>query len=108
MDKSTRNKSFHSKSRREIEKDTCENRLFQGDNKTQNFNPGNFVDFNFPTFFPNMNVLFDFDAVVDEKGKKPDHLGQKIGDFPIEMVESRTINDLQLGEGLNNKNLCQY
>jgi hypothetical protein len=98
MDKSRSNKSYGHKSRHEIEQETGEMRLYRGESKNSKVDPVGFVDFNFPTFFPgiNMDDLFDFDQMARDKEKKMDHLGEKIGDFPIEMAESHTLHDLQI------------
>ena len=60
---------------------------------------GGLLTYNFPSLFPNINMdlLFDFDQMAHENDKKEEHLEQRIGDFPVEMIEnSQTVQDVHL------------
>ena len=92
--------SRKSRSRIEIEKEASENRFYQNNSKSQHDSIlGGLLTYNFPAIFPNINMdlLFDFDQMAHENDKKEEHLEQRIGDFPVEMIDnSQSVQDLHL------------
>lgn len=96
MDRSTKNKSFSRKSRKEIEREASESVFYQGNRKNE-IDPSSYVDFNIPTFLPILPILNFNSQVYPEQ---VEHIPVKLGDFPLENIESeKSIHEEIILEG---------